>query len=101
MGNHVHYTSNLTRLQEPTTKFSTYLISVPDMVDSPLDHDRHSPPGDLTMSTKGLTTMIDAHAQLTAAIAEAVKAAIAAGMQPGDITATLTRFIELIESQED
>jgi hypothetical protein len=51
------------------------------------------------MSKKTLTA-IEAHAALTAAVTEAVKAAAESGLAAADISAVLSRIQELVETED-
>lgn len=52
------------------------------------------------MATKNVLFTIDAHAKLTSAVAGDIADAINAGMSKEDVAAVLTRFVELLESDE-
>ena len=51
--------------------------------------------------SKRVPAMIDAHATLTAAIGEAIKAALAAGLDISDVTAVLARYTEILEAEAE
>jgi hypothetical protein len=52
------------------------------------------------MATKSVCFMINAHTDLTKAIADALTDAINGGLSKADAVAVLSRFVELLE-QED
>lgn len=53
------------------------------------------------VNAKRINAMVDAHNALTNAICNAIKTAVAAGLDTSDITAVLARFTELLESEQE
>jgi hypothetical protein len=52
------------------------------------------------MATKSVCFMINAHTDLTKAIADALTDAINGGLSKEDAVAVLSRFVELLEKEE-
>ena len=51
--------------------------------------------------SKKVNAMIDAHTSLNTAIGDAIKAAIAAGLDVSDVLAVLTRYTEILEAEQE